>query len=82
MSQGGIISPSVIKILVNYHGPLGPAPPAMCYYPPSIIHNVIINTRCLATITAFSLGKHVHNYDKMLSGQMLLMESSCSFAWC
>lgn len=56
MSWGGIIFPDVIKILVNYHGPLGPAPPAMCYYPLSIIHNVIINTCCLATITAFSLG--------------------------
>lgn len=48
--------PGVIKILVNYHGPLGPAPPAMCDYPPSIIHDVIISTLCLATITAFALG--------------------------
>lgn len=43
-------------LLVNYHGPLGPEPPAMCSFPPSIMHYVITQSLCPAAIAAFAPG--------------------------
>lgn len=68
--MGATFCPVSLRFLVNYHGPLGPAPPSTCYYPLSIIHYAIIHTLHLATITEFALGS------------MFIITSRCWFGKC